>query len=184
MVRVDAADLLQRLRTSAQPIERVAAPATSGVYAWFLDDPSALPTLPNQGADPIYVGISDDLQRRGDEDHFRPGGSGFSTLRRSLGALLREQLGLSALPRSPGPSEQNVRCYKFDDSGERRLSDWMGEHLRVAVVPHPQPESIEREVIQLACPPLNLTGWTNPYAREIKALRKACADEARRARIS
>jgi hypothetical protein len=179
---VDAVDILQRLRTSALPIDRVSAPAKPGIYAWFLNDPGALPTLPSQGADPIYVGISDDLQRRGDEDHFRPGGSGFSTLRRSLGAILKEELDLAAVPRSPGPSEQNVRCYMFRGEGEQRLTDWMREHLRVAVEPHPAPEAIEQAVINLASPPLNLTGWSNPHAREIKALRKACADEARRAR--
>jgi hypothetical protein len=32
----------------------------------------------------------------------------------------------------------------------------------------------------LAQPSLNLTGWSNPHAAEIKALRKACVDEARR----
>ena len=51
---------------------------------------------PNQGTDPVYVGISADLARRGDEDHFRSGGSGFSTLRRSLGALLKDELKLTA----------------------------------------------------------------------------------------
>ncbi len=154
------------------------------MYAWFLDDPTATPSLPNQGADPVYVGISADLARRGDEDHFRTGGSGFSTLRRSLGALLKDELGLTAEPRSRGPSEQNYRCYRFDDRGEQRLTDWMRQHLRVAVTEHRDPEQIEVELIALARPPLNLTGWPNPYARELKTLRKRCADEARQARAS
>jgi hypothetical protein len=96
-----AEEILSHLRDVAAPVEQVAAPAAPGVYAWFLDDPTAIASLANQGADPIYVGISDDLARRGDEDHFRTGGSGFSTLRRSLGALLKDKLELTAQPRSP-----------------------------------------------------------------------------------
>ena len=177
-----ADQLLAHLRDAAAPVEQAHAPAAPGVYGWFLDDPKAIPSLPNQGTDPVYVGISADLARRGDEDHFRSGGSGFSTLRRSLGALLKDELKLTAQPRSPGPSEQNFRCYRFDDPGEQRLTDWMRRHLRVAVAPHPAPEQVEAELIALAQPPLNLTGWPNPHAKELKALRKLCADEARRTR--
>jgi hypothetical protein len=179
---MNADQLLAHLRNSAAPAEQVHAPAVPGVYAWFLDDPTAIPSLPNQGANPVYVGTSGDLARRGDEDHFRTGGSGFSTLRRSLGALLKDHLKLTAQPRTPGPSEQNYRCYRFDDAGEQRLTDWMRQHLRVAVTPLPSPNQIERELIALAQPPLNLTGWRNPHAKELKALRKQCADQARQAR--
>jgi hypothetical protein len=56
----------------------------------------------------------------------------------------------------------------------------MRRHLRVAVVPHPAPEQVEQDLVALAQPPLNLTGWPNPHAKELKALRKLCADEARR----
>jgi hypothetical protein len=111
-------------------------------------------------------------------------GSGFSTLRRSLGALLKDELKLTAQPRGPGSSEQNLRCYRFDDPGEQRLTDWMRRHLRIAVATHPAPapEQVEAELIALAQPPLNLTGWPNPHAKELKALRKSCADAARRTR--
>ncbi|MDQ3678208.1 MAG: hypothetical protein M3401_15665 [Actinomycetota bacterium] len=56
----------------------------------------------------------------------------------------------------------------------------MHEHLRVAVEPVAEPDALERELIARACPPLNLKGWLNPEATTIRALRKACADEARR----
>ena len=49
---VDATDLLERrVRATADRTCRRAGQAR--VYAWFLDDPSSLRTLPNQGADPI-----------------------------------------------------------------------------------------------------------------------------------
>lgn len=175
-----ADDLLEALRATAAPLAEVAAPHEPGVYAWFLDCPSALPGLPNQGADPVYVGLSSDLAQREFDTHFRSGQSGFSTLRRSLGALLKDELGLSAQPRGTGSSESNYRCYRFDDAGEDRLTGWMHDHLRVGAHAWSQPAAIEKELIALAQPPLNLTGWPNPRAAEIKALRKACVQEARR----
>ena len=75
---------------------------------------------------------------------------------------------------------QNYRCYEFDKGGEERVTAWMQEHLRVAVAAHPDPKAIEGQLIAEGEPPLNLTGWPNPYASEIKQLRKLCADEARR----
>jgi hypothetical protein len=41
--------------------------------------------------------------------------------------------------------------------------------------------SPERELIRLAEPPLNLTGWANANAADIRRLRRACAVEAREA---
>jgi hypothetical protein len=175
-----ASALLDRLRETATPIDRVRAPTVAGVYAWFLDEPSALPTLPDQGRDPIYVGMSSNLSERGDETHFRSGESGFSTLRRSLGAVLKDELRLSPEPRGTGSSRQNYRCYRFDDAGEERITAWMRSHLRVGIAAVDSPETVETDLILLAQPPLNLTKWANPYRAEIKALRKACADEALR----
>lgn len=178
---MDVAEVLDRLRAGAVPIAEVRAPHEPGVYAWFLDDPRALPTIPDQGRDPIYVGMSKDLADRGDDNHFSDGGTGFSTLRRSLGALLKSELDLRALPRGTGSSEQNFRCYTFDPAGEKRLSAWMREHLRVAVLPHAGPDALESELIPPAQPPLNLNKWPNPHRADVMALRKVCADDARRA---
>jgi hypothetical protein len=177
---VRAGDLLDALRASAAPLTEVDAPRKAGVYACFLDHPSALPSLPDQGADPLYVGVSSDLAEREFDTHFRSGQSGFSTLRRSLGALLRNELRLRAQPRGTGGSDSNYRCYRFDDVGEDRLTAWMREHLQVGVQEWAEPVAIEKDLIELAQPSLNLIGWPNPHAAEIKALRKGCVEEARR----
>jgi hypothetical protein len=177
---VDPAEMLTRLRASAVPIDDVRAPTKPGVYAWYLDERDALTSAPHRDAEPIYIGMSTNLAERGDETHFQSGQTGFSTLRRSLGALLKGELQLRAQPRGTGASEQNYRCYRFDDAGEDRLTDWMTRHLRVAVLAYPDPSHVEAELVTLAQPPLNLNKWANPSAAEIKALRKACADEARR----
>ena len=43
-------------------------------------------------------------------------------------------------------------------------------------------KSIEDQVINTLEPVLNLTGWYNPYRKDIQALRKVCANEARKSR--
>ena len=175
-----SAALLERLRADAGRLDELDAPSAPGVYAWFVDDVASLPALPVEPTEPLYVGVSSDLSVRQQDTHSRWGRTGFSTLRRSLGALLKDQLELEPLPRGTGPSESNFRSYRFDDAGEEALSAWMLEHLRVSVVACPDPERVESELVALARPPLNLTGWSNPHAPKIKALRKACVEAARR----
>ena len=43
----------------------------------------------------------------------------------------------------------------------------------------PEDLVLEKELISVLKPVLNLTGWKNPEREEIKRLRKVCADEAR-----
>ena len=98
-----------------------------------------------------------------------------------MGALLKERLDLVALPRGQGKSPQDFYCYRFDLDGEDRLTDWMIANIHVAVQPTGEYVAAERELTGRAQPPLNLIGWANPDAIEIKRRRKVCADEARRA---
>lgn len=150
------------------------------MYAWFLVEPDALAGLPDPGSRPLYIGWARDLAERL-HTHLREGGSGSSTLRRSLGALLREELDLSPRPRGRTAEDKNYRCYRFDDEGEQRLSGWMGRNLRVAIAEHAHAEDAESELVTLARPPLNLAGWANPHGPFIRSLCRDCADEARRA---
>lgn len=112
--------------------------------------------------------------------HFSHAHSGFSTLRRSLGAVLKETLSLIAEPRAPGPSASNLRNFRFDEAGEQRLTGWMKAHLLYVHLPvREHPRSIESDMILGLEPPLNLTGWKNPQAAWIRNLRAQCAEEAR-----
>ena len=177
---MDVDHVLQRLAENATQLENLEAPAAAGVYAYFLVDGVELPGVSNPGGGPVYVGVSSNLAEREFDTHFAAGKTGFSTLRRSIGAILKDQLSLRARPRGTGISKSNFTNYRFDDSGEHHLSAWMHEQLLVAVEPIAEPEGLERDLIALACPPLNLIGWRNPEAATIKAMRKACADEAHR----
>lgn len=176
---MNAPEILAELRHKAVSIDRLAAPAGPGLYAYFLAPGAALGPVTHSGEEAVYIGRSSNLAQREFDTHFAAGKTGFSTLRRSIGALLKGDLALEARPRGTGASTTNYTNYRFDDAGERRLSEWMRQRLLVGVHPHPSPEVVERELIAVAWPLLNLTGWDNPERASIKALRKTCADEAR-----
>lgn len=131
---------------------------------------------------PLYVGKSeDDLAGRDVRDHFS-GGSGGSTVRRSLAALLREELGLRACPRNPDrPS--HFANYGLEPPSELRLSQWMAESLTLAVwrkLPNVgELKTIEGAVIRKLEPPLNLTHIATPWTATVKQLRVPMAREAR-----
>jgi hypothetical protein len=57
----------------------------------------------------------------------------------------------------------------------------MEGQVEVAIHPVADPKAVEKELIALASPPLNLTGWANPEAAEIKAKRKHCVELAEQA---
>ncbi len=60
--------------------------------------------------------------------------TGRSTLRRTLGALLKEELALMAKPRpSRGePKAINFTNYDFEPDSNTRLSEWMSRNLEVS----------------------------------------------------
>lgn len=152
----------------------------SGVYAYFLREPKALPILAADKNSILYVGMTEDgLDAR---NHLNHAHSGFSSFRRSLGALLRGALNLTALPRSLGPSKSNVRCYRFSDEGERALTNWMRSNLLISQVQvSGDVAACEDELIRKLEPPLNLKGWRNPEAARLKSLRAECARQAENA---
>src|SRR5215211_5118690 len=101
-----------------------------GVYAYFLANESTLPAIQIGPAGLVYVGMTaSSLDSR---CHFNHSHSGFSTFRRSLGAILKQALDLKAQPRSSGQSPTNTRNFRFDEDGEARLTEWMRDDLRYA----------------------------------------------------
>jgi hypothetical protein len=176
-----AKETLNALATARATIDRLSAPSEPGIYALFLAGRTSLPGLTIDGGEPIYIGLSTNLAQREFATHFSVR-SGFSTIRRSLGALLKDELRLRARARGRGLTEQDISCYCFTPDGEERLTIWMRSNVHVSVQPFEDYRSFEKRLIALAEPPLNLTGWKNPDAAEIKRLRKVCADEARLSR--
>lgn len=83
-----------------------------------------------------YVGKAESsLASRDLRTHFRTGKTGSSTLRRTLAALLREELDLRALPRN-----RERPAYFANDAlapdGDERLTRSMHDNLEIAVRSH------------------------------------------------
>ena len=165
-------DICQTLIDNRQP-HNAPQPDAPGLYAFFLRPRcQLLPiTVGEQGL--LFVGAKNDGLRA--HDHFTEN-SGFSTLRRSLGAILRTHLWLQPCPRASGSRESNSRNYAFAVDGEAILSRWMRANLLVSALPLPGMDlpKLEANVIAALNPPLNLTGWDNPQRPLIKRLRADC----------
>ncbi len=171
------ANELERLSTTSLD---VASPAKSGVYAYFLSgETKSIGDFSAGRGGLIYVGASSNLSIRELDAHFKSKNTGFSTLRRSLGAILRDELALTAIPRGSGKSKSDVTNYRFRSDGEARLTAWMTAKLTRSARELENEERIEGELIRRLEPLLNLKGWPNPHRNAIKRLRKQCADEAR-----
>ncbi|MEM5516722.1 GIY-YIG nuclease family protein [Henriciella sp. AS95] len=151
-----------------------------GFYAIFLKSSSQLPGIdvPRDGL--LYIGKTE--KGFSARDHFQPscGHSGHCTARRSLGALLSEQLDLKPKPRSRRSIYSRKSHFRFDAAGEKRLSEWMQGQLYIARVPFEgNVSAAEAMLIEGLRPPLNLTIWDNPQAGLVKRLRRQCSDQAR-----
>ena len=145
-----------------------------GVYAYHLIPPARLKQIEVEHSRPLYIGRTANLAER---NHFEHKTSGFSTLRRSLGALLKDELKLQAIPRDSGKKVY----YKFTPRGEKRLTEWMKKNLRYSFeVVDGDVRARESELIEARKPPLNLLGWPNPQSKKIKDLREGCKLEAKK----
>jgi hypothetical protein len=165
-------------RYRAKDLPRADGP---GVYALFLAKGSRSIGITGH-SDVLYVGMTESsLDVR---NHFTCSHSGFSSPRRSLGAVLKEDLRLRCIPRAPGTSKTNITNFRFQPDGEERLTEWMLQNLTCNVCPVERREirSTETRLISELRPLLNLTGWRNPDARWLRVLRGRCRDEAGRAK--
>lgn len=169
-VRTLGQELLERRR----PLRQMTVFEGPGVYAFYLPRPEELSPIQSDPDQVLYVGMTDDCLIV--RNHFTHEHSGFSTFRRSLGAILKIRLGLIAVPRSAGSKST---AYRFAADDERRLSEWMALHLLGSQIPLPEHAlELEKAAIRELRPPLNLIGWQNPQRAEIKALRSVCSAEA------
>lgn len=149
----------------------------TGLYAWW--DPSGgvpFPTgfPPVDQSRPLYIGLAKKgtLAARGLGMHLKT--TRMSTLRRSLSALLRDELDLLADVRPAAAGK-----YGLAQPSEDRLTAWILDHLQVTWVEHPAPQLVERDVVRAEAPPLNYDFATaGPYAKPLQLIRAQLRSDA------
>ena len=170
-------------------------PGEAGAHGWwFRDIPGDIDVSGCEQRDGwtlLYVGISpgppradgkpqnpQDLRKR-IRYHFGAGNAGAdgSTLRKSLGVLLGEQLGF-ALRRIGSGKRQTFA------GGEAVLTQWMAENAAVSWVLHPEPWYLEAKLINALDLPLNFQeNNRNTFAPVRKKLRRDAAVKAGKMRV-
>ena len=160
-------------------------PTQSGIYAFYLSDNSNLFDF-GKGGQLIYVGIAkDSLHDRDFNQHFKTGKTGSSTLRRSIGAILKTHLNLIAIPRGASNDTKRFENYKFKD--DQPLTDWMTANLQIgywvpnSILTYSELREIEKNVTLDLKPTLDLdirTRRFNILADRLVALRNICKTEA------
>ena len=157
-----------------------------GVYAIALigdDFPFPLKTPSLTNGDIIYIGKTNTSgKRRVLKTHFKSGRTGSSTLRRSLGAILRNELTLKPIPRSL--VDGRVRDYKFIIESENKLTEWMINNLTVSFYDFEGGKrllkELESDIISILKPILNIDGNAiNQNRSLIKELRAKCRELAK-----
>ncbi|HVQ18152.1 MAG TPA: hypothetical protein VMT27_03850 [Actinomycetes bacterium] len=136
-------------------------PSAPGLYAFYGDEQawSELDLSPAFDGQPLYVGKAErSLNGRDVGTHFSTGKTGSSTVRRSLAALLADQLGLVAVPRNIVRPDGSAN-FSLEAAGDERLSRWMEERLALSTWVKPEDvvlDEVETAVLLRLRPPLNL----------------------------
>lgn len=181
-VLVEADMALRRPRMSIPVAER-RVPAKAGLYAVYgsRDVWRELRLGHRPDGRPLYVGKAErSLLGRDLGQHFIDGKTGWSTLRRSFAALLREGLRLRGIPRDPlNPSDFDR--FGMSSTHDARLTAWMRSRLWIAVWPartEIRLKDIEDDLKVTLGPPLNLDNGSR-WQDFIRTERRVMADQAR-----
>lgn len=161
-------------------------PNNPGIYCFFLKDNAHLGDF--IGEKIIYVGIAkDSLKTRDFSQHFKTGRTGSSTLRRSIGAILKEQLNLRAMPRGKPNTANRINNYNFNAPEDESLTTWMTKNLLIGYwedynnLSYSELRKLEKQVTILLKPILDLDRRTvkyNSFAEKLLCLREICKKEA------
>jgi GIY-YIG catalytic domain len=163
-------------------------PRLAGVYAWYFRQiPPGVPTegcIKHDGLTLLYAGISPkappqngmppsrETLRSRIRYHMRGNAEG-STLRLTLGCLLRERPGIQL--RRVGSGTRLTFA-----EGEDALSSWMDENALVCWTVCEQPWALEAEIIRVVNLPLNLDqNRHHAFWSALRACRAAARERAR-----
>nr|WP_299338213.1 hypothetical protein [Allomuricauda sp.] len=183
-------EVINSILHSTIPVSEIEhLPTKQGIYAYFLNSTKDLGMFGKNG-EVIYVGLAEkSLHGRDTLSHLASGKTGWSSFRRSIGAILKKELELIAIRRDLNGSKLRADKYKFTREGETKLTEWMFDNLKfgywVSEIPLPKTElrNLEEKVILKMKPKLDLDRRTrskNLLATHIDALRAVCRDEVKR----
>jgi hypothetical protein len=163
-------------------------PAQAGVYGWWFERlPPAVVAdgcRQHQSLRLLYAGISPNRPpgngRSPSKQNLREriryhytGNAEGSTLRKTLGCLLADELGIELRRVGSGSRMTFVE-------GEQALSGWMAENAYVSWVTCDQPWELEHQLIAALDLPLNLQGNRhNRFHSELTAARARCVARAK-----
>lgn len=126
-------EILRQLAKNVEPVTESKSDWNDpGIYGFFLREDSLCigqHTFVAGNSTPLYLGKTESGQKARDfKQHLSDGGTGYSTLRRSLGALLCEPLKLKPRPRSEKKaSRRRFTHFKFGAAGGKATYSVDGE---------------------------------------------------------
>ena len=181
-------EIIESIRTNTKPINEHSVFSTfPGVYAFLLNSTSTLKDF-GQVNQVLYVGIAkDSLKSRDLGNHLNSESTGRSTLRRSIGAILKTEFNLKSFSRNGTDNRREITNYVFNIKGDISLTEWMTKSLEVGYwedknkISYAQLRDLEEEVIKILKPTLDLDKRTrkyNPLADKLDGLREICRNEA------
>lgn len=163
-------------------------PKSAGAYVWYFKQiPPRVPTAgcrQHEGLTLLYVGISPNgpssgqtLRNRVRSNHFGKNASS-STLRRTLGCLLAEQLGIELRRYLSGKNQKEK--FWFTAAGEAALTNWMSKNAFVTWIKITNPWDFETGLIRELEPPLNIEhNSEHPFCDELYEIREEAKKRAR-----
>jgi hypothetical protein len=184
-VRLLPITLPTRLFSRAEVRQRPSpVPASSGVCFWYFRDiPSVVPTDDCQtlnGCTLLYLAIAPVKPKNPSvtlvsciRRNYRARLDG-SSLRKTLGILLEAKSGFPLLRVGSGKGTT------LTPAGERWLDDWMDENVLVGWGEHPEPWTIEYELLLKLSLPLNIShNEHHPFASVLRQIRFDALQRAR-----
>jgi len=141
-------------------------PQTSGIYIFRLKKNVKMNGFENDqhkyNKRIVYVGKAEGIKknkntiRKRFKSHTKDDSSG-STLRRSIGAIFKEEWNLKAFPRNG--NVEYASLYNFIDNesivNEKKITTWMKKHLEYRFIVSPEPIEKEKEYTKKFKPTLN-----------------------------
>ncbi len=180
-------EIIQQLKTSRKKYLEVSTfSKLPGIYAvFFFGEHFPIENIKPAPDEVIYLGKTESSQEKRDaKTHFKSGKTGSSTLRKTIGSLLRNKYNLKPIVRNNSDVlKRRFSHFKFDNDSEEIITEWMKNNLALSFYEYPEStskiETLETTLIQELIPLLNIDkNPSNPHLNLLKQIRKESAQIA------